>query len=136
MKKLRGSHIMERGEKFLSCWKELASQDTSFAGIGHQELKDEMEAAKIAREQVQAAEMRLRSLRFQRDQADRKLAEKLMRLASGVRAEPGYGEDSGFYRALGFVPLSENRSGRPRKPKTGNAQDGKNRTGKERKPLP
>lgn len=32
-----------------------------------------------------------------------------------VPAEPAYGEDCGVYRALGFVPLSENRSGRPRK---------------------
>jgi hypothetical protein len=42
---------------------------------------------------------------------------KLMRVASGVRGEPAYGEDCGVYRALGFVPLSENRSGRPQKKK-------------------
>ena len=118
MEKLRGSHILERGEKFLSCWKELATQETKFAGMSHQELKDEVEAVKAARERVRSVELWLRSLRYERDQADRKLAKKLMRVASGVRGDPAFGEDCGFYRALGFVPISENRSGRPRKPKT------------------
>ncbi len=117
MEKLRGSHILERGERFLTCWKELASTETRFAGMSHQELKDEVEVAKAARERVRSVETWLRSLRFERDQADKKLASKLMRVASGVRGDPAFGEDCGFYRALGFVPFSEIRSGRPRKPR-------------------
>lgn len=117
MEKLRGPHIVERGEHFLLCWKEQVPEGTRFAGIDRKDLKYEVEAAKEARERVRSVEIWLRSLRFERDQADRKLAKKLMKVAAGVRADPEHGEDCAFYRALGFVPLSENRSGRPRKKK-------------------
>jgi hypothetical protein len=115
MEKLRGPHIVERGERFLSVWKHQAPEQERFAGIDYQELDAEVDAAKEVRERVRAAEISLRGLRLERDQADRKLARKLVRVAAGVRGEPAYGEDCGVYRALGFVTLSENRSGRPRK---------------------
>lgn len=118
MEKLRGPHILERGELFLRVWQHQAPQHERFAGIDCQELNAEIDAVKEARERVRAAETLLRGLRLERDQADRKLAKKLMRIASGVRAEPAFGEDCGVYRALGFVPLSENRGGRPRKSST------------------
>ena len=117
MEKLRGPLILERGERFLSVWKHQAPEQERFAGIDYQELHAEVDVAKKARERVLAAEISLRGLRLERDQADRKLAKKLMRVAAGVRGEPAYGEDCGVYRALGFVPFSENRSGRPRKKK-------------------
>jgi hypothetical protein len=115
MEKLRGPLILERGERFLSVWKHQAPEHERFAGIDYQELLAEVDAAKEARERVLVAEISLRGLRLERDQADRQLAKKLIRVAAGVRGEPKYGEDCGVYRALGFVPLSENRSGRPRK---------------------
>ena len=117
MEKLRGAHILERGERFLRTWKHQAAEHERFAGIDYEELDAEVRAAAEARERVRAVEVWLRGLRLERDRADRKLAKKLMRVAAGVRAEPGFGEDCGFYRALGFVPLSEIRSGRPRKKK-------------------
>jgi hypothetical protein len=115
MEKLRGIHILERGEKFLRVWKHQAPRQEHFAGIDYQELQSEVEAVKEVRERLRAAELLLRALRQERNQADQKLAKKLIRLANGVRAEPGYGDDCGLYRALGFVPFSEIRSGRPRK---------------------
>jgi hypothetical protein len=117
MEKLRGANIVKRGERFLTIWKHQAPEQERFAGIDYQELNAEVDVAKEARERVRGAEMQLRGLRLERDQADRKLAKKLMRVASGVRGEPAYGDDCGVYRALGFVPLSENRSGRPQKKK-------------------
>jgi hypothetical protein len=118
MEKLRGPNIVKRGERFLSVWKHQAPEHERFAGIDYQELEAEVNAAKEARERVLAVESWLRGLRLERDQADRKLAKKLIRVAAGVMAEPEYGEDCGVYRAMGFVPFSENRSGRPRKKKT------------------
>ena len=123
MEKLRGPLILERGERSLSVWKHQTPEHERFAGIDYQELHAEVEAAKEARERVLAAEISLRGLRLERDQADRKLAKKLMRVAAGVRGEPAYGEDCGVYRAMGFVPLSENRSGRPRKKKAAKARN-------------
>lgn len=122
MEKLRGPNIVKRGEHFLSVWKHQAPKHERFAGIDYQELEAEVNAAQEVRERVLAAEISLRALRFERDQADRKLAKKLIRVAAGVRGEPAYGEDCGVYRALGFVPFSENRSGRPRKKKAAKTQ--------------
>ena len=118
MKKLRGIQILQRGENFLSCWKELASEDTEFCGTRYPDLKSAVEAAKAAREKVRSAELLLSGLRFERDRAERTLADKLIQVACGVRGTPGFGDDCGFYRALGFIPHSQKRSGRPRKPKT------------------
>jgi hypothetical protein len=123
MEKLRGPNIVKRGERFLTIWKHQAPEQERFAGIDYQELHAEVDAAKGACERVRAAELWLRGLRLERDQADRKLAKKLMRVAAGVRGEPAYGEDCGVYRAMGFVPLSENRSGRPRKKKAAKARE-------------
>ncbi|MCP5543401.1 MAG: hypothetical protein H7A49_05790 [Akkermansiaceae bacterium] len=118
MEKLRGAHILKRGEHFIRCWKAQVAEGQGFGGIDRTDLEDEVERAKQARERVRSVENWLRSLRFERDKADRKLAKKLMKVAAGVRAEPEFGEDCPFYRALGFVPLSENQSGRPKKRKT------------------
>ena len=118
MKKLRGIHILKRGEQFLCCWKELASEDTVFCGIRYRDLETDVKAAKAAREKVRAAELLLDALRLKRDRVERSLADRLIQVASGVRGTPGFGEDCGFYSALGFIPHSEKRSGRPRKPKT------------------
>ena len=85
MEKLRGPHIVERGERFLSVWKHQAPEQERFAGIDYQELDAEVDAAKEVRERVRAAEISLRGLRLERDQADRKLARKLVRVAAGVR---------------------------------------------------
>ena len=117
MEKLRGAHILERGKRFLMIWKHQAPEQENFAGIGYEELHAEVEEARKARERVLAMEVTLRGLRLERNKADRKLAAKLRQVACGVCAEPEYGDDSGLFRALGFVPHSEIRSGRPRKRK-------------------
>ena len=116
MQKLRHHHILDRTVNFLTCWTTQAA-DATFAGIQPADLAAEAALAQKAREEVLAAEAALRALRHTRNQADRRLAGMLRRFAKGVCAHPDYGSDSPFYRALGFVPDSENRGGRPRKPR-------------------
>jgi hypothetical protein len=116
MQKLRHHHILDRALNFLTCWTHQAP-DATFAAMRPDDLAAEAALARKAREEVLAAEVALRALRHARNQADRRLAGKLGRFAQGVRAHPDYGSDSPFYRALGFVPDSANRSGRPRKRK-------------------
>ena len=77
-----------------------------------EQLQAEISQAERIRKEIMTSEVRLK-----RDQTERALADRLIGLASSVRGHPDYGSDSPFYRALGFVPDSENRSGRPRKPK-------------------
>lgn len=116
MKKLRNHHILDRAIDFLTVWKQFAP-DAKFGNTSADELELKMREASEIRQEIQATETRLSGLRLKRDQTERKLADELIRLAHGVRGHPGFGGDSPFYRALGFVPNSENRSGRPRKPR-------------------
>ena len=82
-----------------------------------EQLQAKISQAERIRKEIMTAEVRLSGLRLKRDQTERALADRLIGLASSVRGHPDYGSDSPSYRALGFVPDSENRSGRPRKPK-------------------
>lgn len=116
MQKLRHHHILDRAKHFLTCWTHQAA-DATFAGMQSADLAAEAALAQKAREDVLAAEVSLRALRHTRALADRRLAEKLRRFASGVRAHPDYGSNSPFYQALGFVTDDRNRGGRPRKPR-------------------
>ncbi|MEY4242457.1 MAG: hypothetical protein RLZZ245_42 [Verrucomicrobiota bacterium] len=88
MEKLRGIHILERGEHFLSVWKHQAPEQERFAGIDCQELEADVGAAQQAHERVRDAEILLRGLRLERDQADQKLASKLLRIACGCGPNP------------------------------------------------
>ncbi len=116
MQKLRHHHILDRAKYFLTCWTTQAP-DATFAGLKPADLAAEAALAQKARKDVQAAEVSLRALRNARNRADRRLAASLRRFAKGVCAHPDYGDDSPFYRALGFIPHSEIRTGRPRKPR-------------------
>jgi hypothetical protein len=114
--KLRHHHVLARGEHFLTCWKTLASGEI-FAGIQRNDLDAECDKVRAIDYEILRLETNLRGLRLERSKSRRGLAHLLIRFAHGVGAHPKFGDDSPFYRALGFVPISENRSGRPRKPK-------------------
>ncbi len=114
MKKLRNQHILARD--FLRGWRHLAV-GAEFAGMHPEQLEAKVREAEKIRGEIASALARLSALRLQRDQTERALAKDLIRLANGVRGHPDYGDDSPFYSALGFIPHSEIRSGRPRKPR-------------------
>jgi hypothetical protein len=57
MEKLRGAHILARGERFLRVWKHQAPQQEQFAEIGYRELQSEVDRVKALREQVRAVEV-------------------------------------------------------------------------------
>jgi hypothetical protein len=114
--KLRNHHVLIRGKHFLSCWRSLA-KGAVFSGLEVDVLSAECDKVRAVDDEILRLETALRGLRLQRRKSRRGLAAMLIRFASGVRADPRYGEDCSFYRALGFVPISENRSGRPQKPR-------------------
>ena len=113
--KLRHYHVLARGEHFLTCWKTLASGEI-FAGIQRDDLDAECDKVRAVDHEILRLETKLRGLRLERSKARGGLARLLIRFARGVCSHPKFGDDSPFYRALGFIPISENRSGRPRKP--------------------
>lgn len=116
MKKLRNQHILGRARDFLTIWRNLAPA-AKFGGTSIDELELKTREAERIRQEIFSAEIHLSGLRLHRDQTERALADELIRLAHGVRGNPNFGSNSSFYKALGFVTNSENRSGRPRKPR-------------------
>ena len=54
-----------------------------------------------------------------RDDKLKSLATLLRVVVKGVQGHPEHGEDSPLYRAMGFVPFSERRSGLTRRTKAG-----------------
>ena len=54
-----------------------------------------------------------------RDDKLKSLAALLRNVVKGVQGHPEHGEDSSLYRAMGFVPFSERRSGLTRRTKAG-----------------
>ena len=119
MKKLRNQHILQRARDFLTAWLQFAPQD-EFGKITTANLANDIQQAEAARNEILRLETRLNGLRMIRDRNERIIADKLVRFACAVRGTPAYGEDCPFYRALGFIPKSERRSGRPRKQKPSN----------------
>ena len=116
MKKLRNHHILARAKDFLATWKQLVP-DVKFGHTSADELEQKVREAEQIRQEILATEIHLSGLRLKRDKTERALADELIRLASGVRGHPDFGRNSAFYRALGYITKSENRSGRPRKRK-------------------
>ena len=87
--------------------KPLAELEASLA-----ELQQSNEDLKI-RDQARSAAVKTR------DDKLKSLATLLRNLVKGVQSHPEYGEDSPLYRAMGFVPFSERRSGLTRRAKAG-----------------
>ena len=117
MSQLRNKPVMARAQQTLSAWRQFGP-DVEFAGIKSSVLEAQMRNAQVVRDQILAAETLLDRLRMARDHGERALSEQLTLIGYGVCGHQDFGDDCALYRAMGYVPRSENRSGRPRKPKT------------------
>jgi hypothetical protein len=102
--------------RFETAWEELAP-DLSFGGMTLSEFTEAVKPSFDARETLQSLEARWEAAKRQMAQADSVSKEKMELVVNGVRANPAFGPDSPFYRALGFTPKSERRSGLTRKVK-------------------
>jgi hypothetical protein len=78
------------------------------------EFEAKSQAPFDVRKELVDARTKVRGLILKRDQADDTLNEVLILIAHAVRADTEFGEDSPYYRSLGFVPKSERRTGRRR----------------------
>ena len=101
-------------EKFLndvlSAWEELAP-DASFAGLTLTQFKTKMKPSFDTRTEVSTLETQLKAARQSRVNADTVSNENALNVVNGVRSAPGFGENSALYRAMGYVPKNERRSG-------------------------
>ncbi len=104
-----------RREQFISAWREHAPEAT-FANRSLAQFEAETAEAVEVRERIKTAQTRLAGLIGERRNADLAMNDLMILIAHAVRGAPEHGENSALYRALGFIPKNERRSGLKRAP--------------------
>lgn len=98
-------------------WKEQAPEAV-FAGKTLAELETAITAVDTSNEDLKIKEQARSAAVKMRDEKLKSLSTLLRAVVRGVQAHPEHGEDSPLYRAMGFVPISERRSGLTRRKKS------------------
>jgi len=106
--------ITTRIARFEKAWTELAAE-SSFGGMTLEQFIAGTRASFEERQTIQVLEMLRSAAIGRRNAADAVSREKIELMVNGVRSDPDHGPDSPLYRALGYVPKSERRSGLTRK---------------------
>ena len=94
----------------LSAWKELAPT-AQFAGLTLAEFEAKVQPSFTTRTEVAVLETQLKAVRQSRKNADEVSNEDALNIVNGVRSAPGYGENSALYKAMGYIPKNDRRSG-------------------------
>lgn len=106
--------VLLRRDRFLAAWREHAP-DATFAKMSLDQFEAETVTPDTIGSEMEAARIKLSGLKLNRDQAVRDVIDKTMDVAAAVRGDLDYGTDCALYRALGYVPKSERKSGLTRK---------------------
>lgn len=114
MNNSKTKQVLLRRETFLAAWREHAP-DATFAKKGLEQFETETETPLAVEAQMKAARSKLAGLKLKRDRAMRNVHEALLKVADAVRGDVDYGPDCELYRALGYVPKSERKTGLTRK---------------------
>ena len=104
-------NLDERRDLYVSAWSQLAAEE-SFGGMTLAQFTAATEAAMTARVDIANAKAVLSSLVGQRVLADDEMRKALRLVINGVRGNPQYGENGTLYRAMGFVPSGERKTGK------------------------
>jgi hypothetical protein len=99
-------------------WKEQAPEAV-FAGKPLAELETSLADLQQSNEDLKIKDQARSAAVKTRDEKLATVATLLRTVVKGVQGHPAYGEDSPLYRAMGFVPFSERKSGLRRRPKAG-----------------
>jgi hypothetical protein len=116
MSTLRNKSIAFRCKQFLHAWKAYAP-NVELAGFHIDQLAADADEALLIRHQIEEARTIIAGLIIKRDLFDQVINTNLGMIVDAVRGAPQMGYDCPLYRALGYIPKSEQRRGRPRKAK-------------------
>lgn len=105
-----------RVTRFRKVWSELAPTET-FGGMTLEQFRTVTEPTLRTREDILALDAQRAATSKLRDEADHAARNAMELVVNAVRGNPAFGSDSALYRALGFTPKSERRSGLTRKVK-------------------
>lgn len=108
--------VARKRDQYMAAWRQFGAEAV-FANLTLAQFEVESEKPLEVRERIRVLRTQLRGLKLERDQADAVWTALMVSVANSVRGNPDYGMDSAMYRALGFVPKSERRSGLARKRK-------------------
>lgn len=109
-------NVEERIERFANAWRTLAP-DKSFGGMTLAQFEAACAPSLAARARIDTLQAQLKEAASDRDNADDVTLERMQRVVNGVRADPGEGTESPLYKALGYTPPSERKTGLTRKSK-------------------
>ena len=94
----------------VSAWTELAPT-AEFAGLTPAQFQAKVEPSFTIRAQIASLQQQIKALRHARNSADRVSNKEVLKVISCVRSASEFGEDSALYKAMGYVPKSERKSG-------------------------
>ena len=94
----------------LSAWAELAPTE-SFAGLTLAQFKAKVKPSLDLRTEIATLETQLNAARQSRHNADTVSNEAGLAVVNGVRCAPDQGENSALYKAMGYIPKNDRKSG-------------------------
>ena len=101
-------------EKFLNdiinAWTEL-DPTAQFAGLTLAQFEAKVKPSFDTRTEVSTLETQLKAARQSRRNADVVSNDDALNIVNGVRSAPGFGENSALYKAMGYIPKNDRRSG-------------------------
>ena len=94
----------------VSAWTELAPT-AEFAGLTLAQFEAKVKPSFDTRAEVSTLETQLKAVRQSRKNADIISNDDALNIVNGVRSAPGFGENSALYKAMGYIPKNDRRSG-------------------------
>jgi hypothetical protein len=102
--------VADKIARTTEAWEEHA-EGVKFAEMTLDEFKAKMQPSLDSREKIASLRRQLEAAIMKRQECDAASMEVCAKVVNAVRGDIGYGEDSALYKALGYVPKSERKSG-------------------------
>ncbi len=109
-------NIIKRIQRFQIAWTEVAPEAT-FAGMTLADFKSEVAPSFDERASVDSLDALRSAAIARRNVADTTSRKTMLAVVDAVRADSTHGANGALYRALGYTPKNERRSGLTRKGK-------------------
>jgi hypothetical protein len=103
-------NIVEKRNVIAEAWRELSPTET-FANMTLAEFEAQTQSIITTRENLTREERRVSAAIGLRNAADKVAIESIQLVVNSVRGNPNYGRNSSLYRAMGYVPRDERKSG-------------------------
>jgi hypothetical protein len=102
--------VSDKITRTTEAWAEHAT-DIKFAEMKLDEFKEKMKPSLDSRERIASLRRQIEAAIKNRQECDSDSMDVCAKVVNAVRGDIAYGEDSALYKALGYVPKSERKSG-------------------------